>query len=61
MSFTGAQGVALCCNIVRARCRQRNCSVQVLPSLGVKLPDLVISGINHGANLGGDILVSGVW
>ena len=51
----------MCCNTGRAGCRQRNCSVQVLPSLGVKLPDLVISGINHGANLGGDILVSGVW
>jgi hypothetical protein len=32
---------------------------QVLPSIGSRLPSLVVSGINNGANLGGDILVSG--
>ena len=32
---------------------------QILPSVESRLPSLIVSGINHGANLGGDILVSG--
>eukprot|EP00051_Salpingoeca_urceolata_P035224 m.28829 g.28829 ORF g.28829 m.28829 type:complete len:373 (-) comp8955_c0_seq1:23-1141(-) len=31
----------------------------VIEKLGRGVPDLVVSGINHGANLGGDVLVSG--
>ena len=33
--------------------------IYALRHLFVQLPDLVISGINHGANLGDDIMYSG--
>ena len=31
----------------------------MLPQLKLKTPDLVVSGINHGGNLGADVMVSG--
>jgi len=36
-----------------------DCVIYALRQLFVQLPDLVISGINHGANLGDDIMYSG--
>jgi 5'-nucleotidase len=36
-----------------------DCVICALRQLFVQLPDLVISGINHGANLGDDIMYSG--
>ncbi len=36
-----------------------DCMVYALRRLFVRFPDLVISGINHGANLGDDIMYSG--
>jgi 5'-nucleotidase len=36
-----------------------DCVIYALRHLFVQLPDLVISGINHGANLGDDIMYSG--
>jgi 5'-nucleotidase len=36
-----------------------DCMIYALRKLFVQFPDLVISGINHGANLGDDIMYSG--
>ena len=36
-----------------------DCVIYALRHLFVQFPDLVISGINHGANLGDDIMYSG--
>jgi 5'-nucleotidase len=36
-----------------------DCVIMALRRLFIQMPDLVISGINHGANLGDDIMYSG--
>ncbi|MBP1623735.1 MAG: stationary phase survival protein SurE [Acidobacteria bacterium] len=36
-----------------------DCIIMALRQLFVQMPDLVLSGINHGANLGDDIMYSG--
>jgi 5'-nucleotidase len=36
-----------------------DCILQALANVSLRTPDLVISGINHGANLGEDIMYSG--